>query len=150
MVLETSRAGGLIEPLKRIFMMSWLWRIFAGFYLVAYAFWIPKLFDTTLLVIPILAVTVTLGVGLSLDGFWRATELEMESERPNLPSIQLWQIAGGILLMGYLLVYIPPEGRVVAHWPLDFAITLLSGLVLLAYAVRGERIKPMLASSVST
>ena len=37
------------------------------------------------------------------------------------------------MLLGYLLVYVPPQGRVVAHWPLDLAITLVSGVIVIVY-----------------
>ena len=47
-------------------------------------------------------------------------------------------IAGGVLLLCYLQVYLPPEGRIVAHWPLDLAITLVAGVRLAAYGLFGE------------
>ena len=41
---------------------------------------------------------------------------------------------GGVLLLGYLWVYISPKGRIVVHWALDMVITLVAGVVMLAYS----------------
>jgi hypothetical protein len=45
----------------------------------------------------------------------------------------LWEIVGGCYLFAYLFWYIPPSNRVVPHWPLDFAITAISGALLLYF-----------------
>jgi hypothetical protein len=39
------------SAISQVFKMSWLWSIFAGFYLVAYAFWDPSLFSNLLVVV---------------------------------------------------------------------------------------------------
>ena len=116
--------------------MRWLWSLFASFYLVAYSFWVPALFNDLLVTIPLLAITLIVGCVLLLEGLWRALELEKDSKTmPNVPKIRVWWAAGGIMLIGYLLVYIPVEGRVVAHWPLDLAITVIAAVITLGYAV---------------
>ena len=125
----------MIELIKKIFLIQWLWSIFAGFYLVAYTFWIPDLFEELPVVLSIFAITMISGLGLVIDGLWRAKELDEGIDMPSLPFRRLWRFIGALFLFGYLLVYIPPEGRIVAHWPLDLAITLVAGLVLLFYAV---------------
>jgi len=125
----------MIDFIKRIFLLRWLWSIFSGFYLVAYTFWVPTLFSDLPLKISVFVVTLIVGAGLVMDGFLRAMELEKSTSMPALPFRRVWRILGGIFLLGYLLVYIPPQGRIVAHWPLDLAITLVGGLVMLAYAV---------------
>ena len=116
--------------------MQWLWSLFAAFYLIAYTFWIPTLFADFLIIIPLSSLTLIVGGGLLLEGLWRAIELEKNNKRkmPTLPRIRIWWILGGILLIGYLLVYIPQEGRIVAHWPLDLAITITSGIIMLIYS----------------
>jgi hypothetical protein len=119
----------------RIFLLTWLWAIFAGFYLAAYAFWVPKLFSSLLIAIPLVAVTLILGFGLLYDGFGAALTLGGSTPGRPLPEKRLWRLAGGLLLLAYLSVYLPPTGRIVAHWPLDLAITVLAGLVMVAYAI---------------
>ena len=125
----------MLDLIKRVFKIKWLWTIFAGFYLVAYAFWVPNIFNNVITVILLIAITLIVGFGLLLDGFSRAYELDNGGVLPDLPFKRLWWFAGAILLFCYLLVYIPPTGRIVAHWPLDLAITLLAGLVILAYGI---------------
>ncbi len=125
----------MMDLVIRIFKIKWLWTIFAGFYLVAYAFWVPDLFSEMLVVIAVIAITLIVGFGLLIDGFSRAHEVDGGGAMPNLPFKRLWRFAGAILLFGYLLVYIPSTGRIVAHWPLDLAITLVAGLVMLGYGI---------------
>ena len=48
--------------------MQWLWTIFSSFYLIAYAFWIPVLFENILVMIPILITTLVIGGGLLVEG----------------------------------------------------------------------------------
>jgi hypothetical protein len=121
--------------LKQVFSMTWLWAIFAGFYLVAYVFWDPRLFSSLPIVIVVAAVTLVVGAGLLQDGFLRAIQLQTGTTMGALPLKRLRRFAGGVLLLGYLLVYIPPQGRIVAHWPLDLAITLVSGVIMIVYGV---------------
>lgn len=118
--------------------MQWLWSLFAAFYLIAYTFWIPALFDDFLTIIPLSSFTLIVGGGLLLEGLWRVLELEKNNERkmPTLPRVRIWRMLGGILLIGYLLVYIPQEGRIVAHWPLDLAVTVIAGIIMLVYSAR--------------
>jgi len=40
-----------MSPLGQILRMARLWSIFAGFYLVAYVFWVPHLFASPVAVI---------------------------------------------------------------------------------------------------
>jgi hypothetical protein len=127
------------EIIKQVFMMAWLWSIFAGFYLVAYVFWIPGLFNSLPLVIALAAMTLILGVGFLYDGFLKATELQSGIKRKPLSFGRVRRLVGGFLLLGYLLVYLPPQGRIVAHWPLDMAITAASGLVMLVYGISNIR-----------
>jgi hypothetical protein len=115
--------------------MRWLWSIFAGFYLVAYTFWVPNLFNNFLMIITVFVVTLIVGLSLVIDGFSKALELDTGKAVLTLPVVWLWRLIGAIFLFGYLLVYIPPEGRIVAHWPLDLAITLVAGIVMLAYVI---------------
>jgi len=126
----------MIEFIKEFFLLRWLWALFAGFYLLAYTFWIPTLFDDLLIIIPLSAITLIVGGGLLLEGLWRVLEIEKNNSRsmPTLPRIRIWWMIGGILLIGYLLVYIPQEGRLVAHWPLDLAITVVAAIITLSYS----------------
>jgi hypothetical protein len=119
--------------------MPWLWSLFASFYLVAYTFWVPTLFENFLIIIPISALTLIVGGGLFLEGLWRVLDLEKNSKQnmPTLPRIRIWWLIGGILLIGYLLVYLPQEGRIVAHWPLDLVITIIAAIIMLIYSARG-------------
>ena len=117
--------------------MRWLWSLFGAFYLIAYTFWIPTLFDDLLIIIPLAAITLIVGGGLLLEGLWRVLELEennREKNMPRLPRVRIWWLIGGIFLIGYLLVYIPQEGRLVAHWPLDLAITVIAAIIMLIYS----------------
>ena len=128
----------LFELVKKIFLIRWLWTIFASFYLIAYAFWIPILFENILVMIPMLVITLIIGGGLLVEGVWRVLELDRKvtTKMPRLPKLRIWQIGGGIFLIGYILVYIPEEGRIVAHWPLDLAITIITGAIMLVYSIR--------------
>ena len=119
--------------------MPWLWSLFASFYLVAYTFWVPTLFENFLIIIPISALTLIVGGGLFLEGLWRVLDLGKNSKQnmPTLPRIRIWWLIGGILLIGYLLVYLPQEGRIVAHWPLDLVITIIAAIIMLIYSARG-------------
>jgi hypothetical protein len=121
--------------LTRIFLLTWLWSTFAGFYLVAYAFWVPTLFSNLLISVPLVAGTVVLGLVLLYDGFGAALSLGGGSPQRVVPGRRLWRIVAGLVLLAYLSVYLPASGRIVAHWPLDLAITLLAGVVMVAYAV---------------
>jgi len=115
--------------------MTWLWAIFAGFYLVAYAFWVPSLFVSLPVVVALVLVTLILGAGFLLDGFLKALGLQTSSSMRTVPVRRARRFLGGMLLIGYLLVYLPPQGRVVAHWPLDLAITVVSGVIMVVYGI---------------
>jgi hypothetical protein len=125
----------LSDVLRQVFLMSWLWSIFAGFYLVAYVFWVPSLFVSLAEVIVVAAVTLVVGAGLLQDGFLRAVELQTGTKIRALPLRRIRRFVGGALLLGYLQVYIPPQGRIVAHWPLDLAITAVSGVIMVVYGI---------------
>jgi len=128
----------MLDSLKQIFLMTWLWSIFAGFYLVAYAFWVPGLFASVPLVALVIVVTLALGGSILVDGFSRAMQLQTGAALKEVPLVRPRQLFGGAALLGYLSVYFPAGGRIVAHWPLDLAITLVSGVVLVAYGLRGK------------
>ena len=125
-----------MSALGRIFGMAWLCSIFAGFYLVAYVFWVPRLFASPIVVILAAAMTLVLGLGFIYDGFSAAMALQGGLSPGVLPLKRVWRFAGGTLLLAYLLVYVPAQGRIVAHWPLDLAITLVSGVVMLVYGIQ--------------
>lgn len=117
------------------FKLTWLWSIFAGFYLVAYSFWLPSLFSSLVVVVLAAALTLVLGFSLLYDGFSTAAALQGGPATKPLSLRRLRRLAGGALLLGYLLVYVPPKGRIVAHWPLDLAITAVSGAIMVVYAI---------------
>lgn len=119
-----------------VFKMSWLWSIFAGFYLLAYTFWLPSLFSG--LVVTTLAAAVTLFLGFSFlyDGFSTAVALQGGPATKALSLRRLRRLAGGGLLLAYLPVYFPSQGRIVPHWPLDLAITVVSGAIMVIYAIQ--------------
>ncbi|MFI5420020.1 MAG: hypothetical protein ACHQ1H_03545 [Nitrososphaerales archaeon] len=125
----------MIEAIHRIFLMTWLWVIFAGFYLVAYAFWVPRVFANIWIIIGALILTLVLGGGQLLDGFHRAMELQYGKQSPMLPYRRVWHFVSGAILLGFVLVYFPPSGRIVAHWPLDLGITVVSGILMIAYSI---------------
>jgi hypothetical protein len=127
-----------VSAVSQVFRMSWLWSIFGGFYLVAYAFWVPGLFADLILVIAVAGLTLLLGFGFLYDGFSRAIALQGGRPAKTLPLGQLRRFAGGGLLLAYLLVYVPPQGRIVAHWPLDLAITAVSGAIMLVYGIEDQ------------
>jgi hypothetical protein len=109
-----------------------------GFYIMVYAMWVPGIFYSNLAVmIPLLGVTVIAGLGLLADGFFRASEINKGSEMPDLPFKRLWRFVGAILLFGYILLYLPPYGEMMAaaHWPLDLTITVVSGSFMLGYGI---------------
>lgn len=125
-----------MDSVIRILKTKWLWNIISGFYLVAYAFWVPNVFSTNLpAMILVLAVTLIVGFALLADGFLEAEGSGKASDTPDLPLKKLWRFAGAISMFGYLLVYIPPEGRIVAHWWLDMATTVFAGIMMLVYGV---------------
>jgi len=128
----------MLEQARQLFLMTWLWSIFAGFYLVAYAFWVPRLFASLPLVILVAAVTLALGASLLVDGFSKAMQLQTGKAMKILPLARARLLLGGLALLAFLSVYVPPGGRIVAHWPLDLAITLAAGVVMLAYGITGE------------
>jgi hypothetical protein len=115
--------------------MTWLWCIFAGFYLVAYSFWVPKIFSSLPLVILALFVTLALGSGLLFDGFSRAMQLQTGSSLRSLPMGRARRLLGGVVLLAYVSVYIPPGGWVVAHWPLDLGIAVVGGVIMIVYGI---------------
>jgi hypothetical protein len=133
---ELKGARVILDSIKQLFLMSWLWIIFAGFYLVAYSFWDPHLFPkNVLLMAASLCITLLFGFALLLDGFSRAVELQSGKVLQSIRFRREWHIVGGLALLGYVSVYVPPAGRVVAHWPLDLAITIVSGVIILFYGV---------------
>ena len=125
----------MFDPIRKLFMMTWLWIIFAGFYLVAYVFWVPKLFDNLALTIPVLILTVVLGFGQLFDGFGRAMKLQFGQLSWTLPYKRVWHFLSGTVLLCYVLVYLPPSGRIVPHWPVDLGITIASGAVMIGYSI---------------
>jgi len=90
-------------------------------------------------VIGLAGLTLLLGMGLLYDGFSTALALQGGSPARTLPMMRLRRFAGGGLLLAYLLVYVPTQGRIVAHWPLDLAITLVSGAVMLVYGIQSQK-----------
>jgi hypothetical protein len=118
--------------------MTWLWSIFGGFYLVAYTFWVPGLFANVVVMLGLACLTLLLGLALLYDGFSTALALQGGPPARALPVRRLRRFVGGGLLLVYWLVYVPPQGRIVAHWPLDLAITIVSGIVMLAYGVQNH------------
>lgn len=125
----------MLDSLKQLFLMTWLWSIFAGFYLVAYAFWVPRLFGSLPLVVLVLVVTLALGGSILVDGFSGAMQLQTGRRVTAVPFVRFRKLLGGLALLGYVSVYLPPGGRIVAHWPLDLAITVVSGVMLIAYGI---------------
>jgi hypothetical protein len=128
----------MLDSLKQIFLMTWLWSIFAGFYLVAYAFWVPRLFSSLPVIVLVILVTLALGGTVLADGFSRALQLQTGASPKAFPFVRARQLVGGLVLLAYLSVYLPPGGRIVAHWPLDLAITVLSGVILVVYAIANK------------
>jgi hypothetical protein len=127
-----------VSAASLVFKMSWLWSIFAGFYLVAYAFWLPSLFASLLVVVLAAALTLVLGLSFLYDGFSTAVALQGGPATKPLALRRARRLAGGALLLAYLLVYVPPHGRIVAHWPLDLAITAVSGAIMLVYGIQDQ------------
>ncbi len=115
--------------------MKWLWSIFAGFYLVAYAFWVPQLFGSLPLVVLVVVATLALGFSILADGFSKTLQLQTGKATRTPPFPRARQLLGGLVLLAYVSVYLPAGGRVVAHWPLDLAITVASGLIMTAYGI---------------
>ncbi len=139
----------MLDFLKKVLQIKWLWSVIAGFYLVAYSFWVPNFFSTNLpMMIAAFAVTLISGFALLADGLLRAYELEKGSVMPELPFKSIWRFAGAVCLLFYLLVYIPPEGRIVSHWPLDVATTVITGLVMLVHGI--QDIKDFLMKAFQT
>ena len=128
----------MFDPIRKLFMVTWLWSIFAGFYLVAYSFWVPKLFSNLVVAIPVLIVILILGLSQLFDGFSRAIELQFGGTTQTIPYKRIWHLLGGVVLLGFVIVYIPPNGRVVPHWPLDLGITIASGVVIIAYSIMNK------------
>jgi hypothetical protein len=116
--------------------MSWLWSTFAGFYLVAYTFWLPSVFTSVVVAIAAVALTLVLGLGLLYDGFSAAVALQGGPAAKALSLRRPRRLMGGALLIAYLPLYLPSQGRIVAHWPLDLAITGVSGAIMIAYGIR--------------
>jgi hypothetical protein len=75
-------AGSLLNLIKKIVLIQWLWEVFAGHYLVVITFWIPALLNSIL--VQVLGATLDLIIGLSLlmEGFSRALELRHDSPIP--------------------------------------------------------------------
>ena len=118
--------------------MTWLWSIFAGFYLVAYCSGSRSLFSSLAVVILGAVLTLVLGLSLLYDGFSTAVALQGGPATKPLSLRRIRRLAAEELLLAYLLVYIPPKGRIVPHWPLDLAITAVSGAIMVVYAIRDE------------
>jgi len=126
----------MLDSLKQLFLMTWLWSAFAGFYLLAYTFWIPRLLASLPLVVLVLAGTLALGFSVLVDGFSEAVKLQTGRTSWRPPFVRVRRLAGGLALLVYGSVYLPSGGRVVAHWPLDLAITVVSGVVMVAHGVK--------------
>lgn len=119
----------------KIFLIHWLWEVFAGFYLVTYTFWIPAIFSSILAQLLIASLNLIIGMSLLIEGFSRALELEYGMAALTLSFKRIREALGAFLLFGYLLIYAKPRGRLVPHWPLDMVITFLTGAIMLAYAI---------------
>jgi hypothetical protein len=125
-----------VSAAKLVFKMSWLWSTFAGFYLVAYLFWLPGLFTNLAILIALAALTLVLGLSFLYDGFSTAVALQGGQEAKTLSSRRMRRLTGGGLLIAYMPLYIPAHGRIVAHWPLDLAITAVSGAIMIVYGIQ--------------
>jgi hypothetical protein len=129
----------MLDSLKQILLMTWLWSIFAGFYLAAYAFWIPGLFASLPLAVLAIVVTLALGGSFLNDGFSGALQLQTGTAVRAVPLVRARRLLGGLALLACAPLYLPPAGRIVAHWPLDLAITVVSGVILIAYGIMDKR-----------
>ncbi len=127
--------GSLLNLIKKIVLIRWLWEVFAGFYLVTYTFWIPALFNSILAQVLVASLNLIIGMSLLIEGFSRALELEYGMVALTLPFKRVREALGAVLLFGYLLIYAIPRGRLVPHWPLDMVITFLTGAIILVYAI---------------
>jgi hypothetical protein len=132
---DTLGMDNLLNLIKRIVLINWLWQVFAGFYLVTYTFWIPVLFNSILTQMLIASLNLVIGMSLLIEGFSRALELEYAIVAPDLPFRRVREALGAVLLFGYLLIYALPRGRLVPYWPLNMVITFLTGAIMLAYAI---------------
>ena len=121
---------------KLVFKMSWLWSTFAGFYLVAYLFWLPGVFTNLATLITAAALTLVLGFSFLYDGFSAAMALQGGTATKTLSLRRVRRLTGGGLLIAYMPLYIPAHGRIVAHWPLDLAITAVSGAIMIVYGIQ--------------
>ena len=102
---------------------------------MTYTFWVPALFSRLSIVVSIFYLDLIVSLSLLIEGFLRGLELEYGIIAPVLPFKRSRKALGAVLLVGYLLVYALPKGRLVPHWPLDMAITFLTGAILFAYAL---------------
>jgi hypothetical protein len=127
-----------VSTASLVFKMPWLWSIFAGFYLVAYLFWLPGLFTNLLILIALAALTLVLGLSFLYDGFSAAVALQGGRAAKVLSWRRVRRLTGGGLLIAYMPLYIPAHGRIVAHWPLDLAITAVSGAIMIVYGIQNR------------
>ena len=127
----------MLNLIRKIVLTSWLWEVFAGFYLVTYTFWVPVLFSRPSALVLVCSLNLIIGLSLLIEGFLRALELEYGTIAPVLPFKRSREALGAVLLFGFLLIYALPRGRLVPHWPLDMTITFLTGAIILAYAIWG-------------
>jgi hypothetical protein len=127
--------GCLLNLIRKIVLVHWLWEVFAGFYLATYTFWIPTIFENILAQAFLAALNLIIGLSLLTEGFSRALELEYGMAAVIMPLKRIREASGAILLLGYLLIYSMPRGRLVPHWPLDMVITFLTGVIIFSYAI---------------
>ena len=121
--------------MREILSISWLWSILAGLCLIQYVFWVPGLFVSLSLVIGVAAVILVVGAGLVQDGILRLVQQQVGASVRALPLRRPRRGLGGILLLGFLVGYIQPQGRLSGYWPLDAVVTLISGAMMIAYGV---------------
>ena len=67
----------MLNLIKKIVLISWLWEVFAGFYLVTYTFWVPVLFNRPSELVLVSSLNLIIGLSLLVEGFSRALELRI-------------------------------------------------------------------------
>lgn len=134
-----------LDLIREILEIRFLAALIGGFFLVAYAFWPFRLVG--FIMAPVSAgVTLFLGGLLLFEAYMRLVDLISDvqvkkpliipgREKPVIMFEGTGRLLAGSALLAWSLAYVNPASRVAFHWPLDLAVTVFSGALLIYYVI---------------
>lgn len=129
--------------LRSVLESRFLTAIIGGFFLVAYAWWPWRMGMDPIMAAFYSLFTLILGASQLYEGYDKLQYMivDPETEKPErekkstLPYEGSFRFFSGFMLLVWALAYVNPANRVAFHWPLDLAVTLIAGALMIYYVI---------------